>query len=69
MSVWEMSWKNLSRRKLRTGLTVSGIVVGIAMTFVFLALVSGMDVQAAQLIQRLGGADITIYNATRLGRE
>jgi putative ABC transport system permease protein len=64
-----MSWKNLSRRKLRTGLTVSGIVVGIAMTFVFLSLVSGMDVQAAQLIQRLGGADITIYNATRLGRE
>jgi putative ABC transport system permease protein len=50
-------------------LTVSGIVVGIAMTFVFLSLVSGMDVQAAQLIQRLGGADITIYNATRLGRE
>lgn len=64
-----MSWKNLSRRKFRTGLTVSGIVVGIAMTFVFLSLVSGMDVQAAQLIQRLGGADITIYNATRLGRE
>jgi putative ABC transport system permease protein len=64
-----MSWKNLSRRKLRTGLTVSGIVVGIAMTFVFLSLVSGMDVQAAQLIQRLGGADITIYNATRVGGE
>ena len=66
MSTLNMSFRNLRRRRSRTILTVSGIVIGIAMTFVFLSLVSGLDVQTTQLIRAIGGADITLYNSTRI---
>ena len=35
MSALNMALKNLGRRKVRTALTVSGIVIGITMTFIF----------------------------------
>ena len=66
MSTLNMAFRNLRRRRSRTILTVSGIVIGIAMTFVFLSLVSGLDVQTTQLIRAIGGADITLYNSTRI---
>jgi len=62
-----MAFRNLRRRRLRTALTVSGIVVGIALMFVLLTLVAGMDVQVRQMVRAMGGADITIYNGTRGG--
>ncbi len=66
MSTLNMAFRNLGRRRSRTVLTVSGIVIGIAMTFVFLSLVSGLDIQTTQLIRAIGGADITLYNSTRI---
>jgi len=64
MSSWNMAFRSLGRRRLRTGLTVSGIIVGVAMMFIMLSLTSGMDVQIRQMVRALGGADITISNTT-----
>jgi putative ABC transport system permease protein len=64
-----MAFRNLGRRKVRTALTVSGIVVGISMTFIFLSMIAGVDVQIASMVRSLGGADITIYNATITTRQ
>lgn len=67
MSAWNLAHRSLRRRRLRTGLTVSGIVVGVAMTFILLSLVSGMQTQTTQMVRALGGADITVSNATTTG--
>jgi putative ABC transport system permease protein len=64
MSLVLMAWRNLSRRKLRTGLTVAGIAVGVALILVLLSLVAGIDVQVKSSIRSLGGVDITVYNST-----
>lgn len=69
MSAWNMALRSLGRRKVRTALTVSGIIVGVSMAFAFLSLVAGIDVQISDIIRRIGGADITMYNATRLTRQ
>jgi putative ABC transport system permease protein len=63
-SAWSMAIRSLRRRRLRTGLTVSGIVVGVTMTFVLLSLVAGVQNQTTQMVRALGGADITVYNST-----
>ena len=59
-----MAWRNLSRRKLRTGLTIGGIFVGVALILVLLSLVAGIEVQVRTSLRALGGADLTVYNAT-----
>lgn len=64
MSAWTMARRSLWRRKLRTGLTVLSVVVGIAMMFLLLSLTAGVDVQVHQLIRAMGGADLTVSNAT-----
>ena len=64
MSAIAMTWRNLSRRKLRVGLTVAGIAVGVALILVLLSLVAGIDAQVRTSIRALGGADIIVYNAT-----
>ncbi|MCS7369389.1 MAG: ABC transporter permease [archaeon GBS-70-058] len=64
METWKMAIRNVGRRKLRTTLTVLGIVVGVGMMLALLSIVSGMDVRVTQMVRALGGADITIYNAT-----
>ncbi|MEM2452579.1 MAG: FtsX-like permease family protein [Candidatus Methanomethylicia archaeon] len=68
MEIWKMAFRNISRRKLRTTLTVLGIVVGVSLMLALFSLVSGMDVRVTQMVRALGGADITIYNATFPGR-
>ncbi|MEM2539299.1 MAG: macrolide ABC transporter permease, partial [Candidatus Bathyarchaeia archaeon] len=64
MFTWSLAARNLKRRKLRTALTASGIVVGISMMLILLSLVSGMEVQARHMVRALGGADITVSNST-----
>lgn len=61
---WEVALRNMRRRKLRTALTVLGIVVGVGMMLVILSLASGMESQARAMIRALGGADIILTNAT-----
>lgn len=68
MFAWNMALRNLRRRRLRTGLTVSGIMVGIALMLALLSLTSGMEAQTRQMIRGLGGADLTVSNGTGLGR-
>ena len=64
MSTMVMAWRNISRRKLRTGLTIGGIFVGVALILVLLSLVAGIEIQVRTSIRALGGADLTVYNAT-----
>ncbi|MBS7633614.1 ABC transporter permease, partial [Candidatus Bathyarchaeota archaeon] len=54
----------MSRRKLRVGLTIAGITVGVALILVLLSLVAGIDAEVRTSIRALGGADIIVYNAT-----
>ncbi|TJY40828.1 ABC transporter permease [Cohnella pontilimi] len=37
MKLWQMAWRNLMRRKLRTWLTILSIVIGVASTFAVIA--------------------------------
>jgi putative ABC transport system permease protein len=62
-----MAWRDLARRRLRTGLTVAGIVVGVALILFLLSLVAGINVQVRASVRGLGGADITVNNATVTG--
>jgi putative ABC transport system permease protein len=64
MFVWSLAVRNLKRRRLRTALTASGIVVGVSMMFILLSLVSGMEAQVRSMVRFLGGADITVSNST-----
>jgi len=64
MSAVAMTWRNLSRCKLRVGLTVAGMAVGVALILVLLSLVAGIDAQVRTSIRAMGGADIIVYNAT-----
>jgi len=69
MSNWTIGFRSLKRRRLRTVLTVSGIVVGVALMAVLLALLQGMNTQLTEMLGGIGGADITVYNATTPTRE
>lgn len=64
MSTVAMTWRNLSRRKLRVGLTIAGITVGVSLILVLLSLVAGIDAQVRTSIRAIGGADIIVYNST-----
>ena len=64
MSNWLMSFRNLKRRRLRTVFTISGILVGIALMVVLLAMLNGMDTRLNEQVRGLTGADLTVYNST-----
>ena len=53
---------NVRRRKLRTGLTAAGIAVGVAAIVALLALSSGLNQTAGQLVN-LGRADFSVFQA------
>lgn len=59
-----MASRNLRRRKTRTLLTVSGIVVGVALILVLLALTQGTSTQTNGLIRNILPAQITVVNGT-----
>jgi len=67
MSFVVMAFRNLRRRKLRTGLTLIGIIVGVSLMVALSAIGEGMNAQMRTQIRAIGGADITIYNATGTG--
>ena len=45
-------------------MTIGGIFVGVALILVLLSLVAGIEIQVRTSIRALGGADLTVYNAT-----
>ncbi|MCI3921198.1 ABC transporter permease [Paenibacillus sp. TRM 82003] len=61
MKQWQMAWRNLMRRKLRTFLTVMSIIIGVASTFGVLASVeSAKKVFPLYLKAAFGKADYAI---------
>lgn len=64
MSSMSIAVRNLRHRKMRTALTVSGIVVGVAMILVLLSLTAGTSTQTNGLLRNLVGAEITVVNGT-----
>jgi len=59
-----LAFRNLGRRKLRGALTIVSIVIGAAMVVSLLSITSGMEVNLVNAVRSMGGADITLYNAT-----
>jgi len=59
-----MASRNLRRRKGRTILTVSGIVVGVALIIVLLSLSAGTSTRTSGLIRDILPAQITVVNST-----
>jgi putative ABC transport system permease protein len=59
-----MASRNLKRRKSRTVLTVSGIVVGVALIMVLLSLTAGTSTRASGLIRDILPAQMTVVNST-----
>src|SRR5271169_2907994 len=59
-----MASRSLRRRKARTVLTVSGIVVGVALIMVLLSLTAGTSSRANGLIRDILPAQITVVNST-----
>ena len=64
MSSMSMAIRNLRHRRMRTILTVSGIVVGVAMILVLLSLAAGTSAQTGGLLRNVIGSEITVVNST-----
>jgi len=64
LSSWGFAARNLRRRRTRTILTVSGIVVGIATIVVLFSLAAGASTQTSGLLRNVLGAEITVTNST-----
>jgi len=64
-------WRNLRKRRLRTALTVAGIAIGVGLMLSLLTLSATGSRSTTEVIRRLTGADIIVYNASRVlfGRE
>ncbi len=58
-------WRNLCKRRLRTALTVAGIAIGVGLMLSLLTISATGSQSAAEVIRRLTGADIIVYNASR----
>ena len=64
MSSISLAGRSLRRRRARTFLTVSGIVVGVAMILVLLSLAAGTSARTSGLLNNVLGAEITVVNGT-----
>jgi putative ABC transport system permease protein len=64
MSSMNLAVRSLTRRRTRTILTVSGIVIGVAMILVLLSVSAGASTQTNGLLRNALGAQITVVNAT-----
>ncbi|MFX0195785.1 MAG: ABC transporter permease [Candidatus Hodarchaeota archaeon] len=54
-----MIWKNITRRKARSFLTISGVVVGIAAIVFLMSLMEGLETQVTAITER-GDADLLV---------
>lgn len=62
MNLWQIAWRNLMRRKLRTLLTILSIVIGVASTFGVIASVdTAQRAFPLYLKAAFGKADYTVY--------
>lgn len=63
MSIYRLSFKNLRRRKLRSALTMLGIIIGVATLVLLIGAGTGMKTYTTDQMKSLSG-DITIYNSS-----
>lgn len=63
MSIYKLSFKNLNRRKLRSALTMLGIVIGVTALVVLMGLGSGMTSYMKGQTESMMG-DVTIMNSS-----
>src|SRR5437870_12712124 len=57
MSIWELillAWQGIAANRMRSGLTVLGIIIGIAAVIALLAIGQGAKVETERQIQSLG---------------
>ncbi|MEN4017525.1 MAG: FtsX-like permease family protein [Methanobacterium sp.] len=63
MSIYKLSFKNLKRRKLRSALTMLGIVIGVTALVVLMGLGSGMTSYMKEQTESIMG-DVSIMNSS-----
>ncbi|MBI5680079.1 MAG: ABC transporter permease [Methanobacterium sp.] len=63
MSIYKLSFKNFKRRKLRSALTMLGIIIGVTALVVLMGLGSGIKTYATTQTESMMG-DITIMNSS-----
>lgn len=63
MGIYSLSFKNLKRRKLRSALTMLGIVIGVATLVLLIGAGTGMQSYTKDQMESMAG-DITIYNSS-----
>jgi putative ABC transport system permease protein len=54
MSYWRLAWRNLTMRKVRTGLTVFSIAVAVAVLYTLLSFNKGYSASLKQQLQQMG---------------
>ncbi len=64
MSSMTMAYRSLTRRKARTILSISGIIVGVTMILVLLSLAAGTSSSTTNLLRSVVTAQITVTNST-----
>lgn len=69
--VWILrtSFKDVTSRRTRLLLTVSGIAIGVALLFALISITSGISVRSTAMIRQLTTADIVIRNVTGGSRQ
>jgi len=54
MSFWRLAWRNLTQRKVRTGLTILSIAVAVAVLYTLLSFNKGYAASLKQQLQQMG---------------
>ena len=54
MSFWRLAWRNLTLRKVRTGLTVFSIAMAVAVLYTLLSFNKGYSASLKQQLQQMG---------------
>ncbi|AUB55334.1 MULTISPECIES: ABC transporter permease [Methanobacterium] len=63
MSIYKLSFKNLKRRKLRSALTMLGIIIGVATLVLLMGAGTGMTSYMKEQTETMMG-DLSIYNSS-----
>ncbi len=60
----QLAWQGLSANRLRSGLTMLGILIGVAAVILLVAVGNGASIQVRQQVQALGSNIVYIYPAS-----
>ena len=57
---WKMAWKSIAGNKMRSFLTILGVVIGVVAIVVLVAIAQGANVQVTSSIENLGTNLLTV---------